>query len=107
MFRQGPGKQVNVGKTASAGLTVEAGGMEACLARRTKTGTGVKNWVRRAVQLSLRVSGGRGSQYAEDEGDGSIKQSNGGTEFQDKTLTIAMDPRLVAVPDQCCNITTS
>ena len=35
----------------------------------------------RAVQLSLRVEYGRGSQYTEGEGDGSRKQSNSGTGF--------------------------
>ena len=39
------------------------------------------NWVQRAVQLSLRVADGRGSQDTEGKGDGSRKQSNGGTRF--------------------------
>ena len=63
----------------SAGLAVEAGGMEACLARRSKTGTGENKRVQRAVQLSLGVVYGSGGQYTEGEGDGSRKQSNGGT----------------------------
>ena len=33
-------------------------GMDACLARRSKTGMRVENWVQRAVQISLRVMGG-------------------------------------------------
>ena len=55
--------------------------MEACSARRFKTGTRVENWVQRAVQISLRVAYGRGSQYTEVEGSGSRKQLNGGTGF--------------------------
>ena len=39
------GKQVDCGKTASEGQAVEAGGMEACLGRRSKTGTRVENLV--------------------------------------------------------------
>ena len=35
----------------------------------------------RAVQLRLGVADGRGGQYTEVEGDGSRKESNGGTEF--------------------------
>ena len=50
-----------------------------CLDRRSKTGTKVENWVRRGVRLSLRVVDGRGGQYTEGEGEGSIKQLNGGT----------------------------
>ena len=56
-------------------------GMDTCLARRSKTGIRVENWVQRAVQISLRVVDGRGGRYKEGEGDGSRKQSNGGTGF--------------------------
>ena len=55
--------------------------MEACLDRRSKTGTRRENRVQRAVLLSFRVVDGRGSQYMEGEGGRSIKQSNGGTGF--------------------------
>ena len=65
--QQGPGEQVEGGKTASAGRAVEADGMEACLDRRSKNGTRVENWIQRAVQLSLRVADRRGSQYTEGE----------------------------------------
>ena len=44
----------------------------------------VKNRVQRVVQLSLRVAEGRGIQDTEGEGEGSRKQSNGGTGI-DKT----------------------
>ena len=57
----------------SAGLAVEAGGMEDCLARQSKTGTREENRVQRAVQLSLGVADRRGIQYTECEGDRSIK----------------------------------
>ena len=60
---------------------MEAGGTEACLARQSNTGTREENRVQRAVQLSIGVADGRGSQYTEGEGDGSRKQSNGGTGF--------------------------
>ena len=40
-----------------------------------------ENRARRVVQLSLRVTDGRGSRDTEGEGDGSRKQSNGGTGF--------------------------
>ena len=79
--RNGPGEQVEVGKTASEGQVVEAGGTEACLDRRPKTGMRAENRVQRPVQISLRVTDGRGGQYTEGEGDGYIKQSNGGTGF--------------------------
>ena len=59
---------------------MEAGGIEACLSRRSNTGMRGENWVQRAVQISLRVANGRGIQYTDDERDGSIKQSNGGIE---------------------------
>ena len=63
--RQGSREQVKGGKPVSEGRAVDAGGMEACLDRRSKAGTRVKNWVRRAVQLSVRMAGGKGSQYTE------------------------------------------
>ena len=65
--QQVPWDQVKGGKTSSAGREVEANGMEACLARRSKTRTGVENQVRIAVQLSLRVVDRRSSQYTEVE----------------------------------------
>ena len=80
--RQGPEEQAEGGKTASAGRAVEAGGMEACLARKSKTGTREDNRVQRTVQLSVRVADGRKSQYTESEGDGSRKHSNSGTGFK-------------------------
>ena len=83
--RQGPGEQVEVGKTASAGRAVEAGGEDACLARQSKTGMRVENRVQRAVQLSQRVADGRGGRDTEGEGGGSRKNSNGGTGTIDKT----------------------
>ena len=46
---------------------MEAGGIEDCLARRSKTLTRVENWLQRAVQLSIGVAYGRGSQYTEGE----------------------------------------
>ena len=57
-------------------------GMDACLVRRPKTGMRVENWLRRAVQISLRVEDGMGSRETEGEGDGSRKKSNGGTGFK-------------------------
>ena len=48
--------------------------MDACLARRSKTGMRVKNQVRRVVNISIRVADGRGSQYKEGDGDGFRKQ---------------------------------
>ena len=56
-------------------------GLGACLARRSKTGIRVENWVQRAVQISLRVVDGRGGRYKEGEGDGSRKQLNDGIGF--------------------------
>ena len=76
------GEQVEVGKTASAGRAAEAGGMEACLARQSKTGRREENMVQRAVQLSIGVVDGRGGQYTDGEGGGSIRQSNGGMGFK-------------------------
>ena len=61
---------------------MEGGETEACLARRSKTGTRKDNRVQRVVQLSLGVVDGRGVQYMEGEGDGSRKQSNGGMGFK-------------------------
>ena len=61
---------------------VEDSGTEACLNRRSKTGRREDNRVRRAVLLSMGVVDGRGIQYTEGEGDGSIKKSNGGTWFK-------------------------
>ena len=56
-------------------------GIDAYLAWRSKTGMRVGNWVRREVHLSIRVVYGKGSRDMEDKGDGSRKQSNGGTGF--------------------------
>ena len=56
--------------------------MEACLARQSKTVMWEDNRVQRAVQTSLGGEDGMGSQYIEGEGDGSRKQSNGGTGFK-------------------------
>ena len=56
-------------------------GMDTCLARRSKTGIRVGNWVQRAVQISLRVVHGMGGRYKEGEGGGSRKHLNGGTGF--------------------------
>ena len=56
--------------------------MEACLVRLSNTGTREDNRVQRALQLSLRVVDGRGSQYTEGEGDEYRKQSNSGTGFK-------------------------
>ena len=42
--------------------------MDACLARWSKTGTSMGNWVKRAVQISQRVVDGRGVQDTEGEG---------------------------------------
>ena len=39
----------------------------------------LKSGCKRAMQISLRVADGRGSQYPEGKGDESIKQSNGET----------------------------
>ena len=47
--------------------------MDVCLDRKSKKEMRVENFVRRAVQLSLRVADGRGGQDTEGEGDGSIK----------------------------------
>ena len=47
--QKGPGEKAEGGKTASAGWAVEAGRMEACLARQSNTGTREDNRVRRAV----------------------------------------------------------
>ena len=80
--RQGPGEQVEGGKTASAGREVGSGEMEACLVRQSKTGTREDNRVRRTLQISLRVADGRGGQYIEGEWDGSRKQSNVETGFK-------------------------
>ena len=76
--QQRPLEQVEGGKTSSAGRAVEAGKMEACLDRQSKTGTREDNIVRRAVQLSLGVADEKGSQYTEGKGDGSRIQLNGG-----------------------------
>ena len=65
--RQGPGEQVEGGKTGSAGRVVEAGGMEAYLARQSKTEIREDNKVRRVVQISFGVADGRGGQYTEGE----------------------------------------
>ena len=80
--QQRPGEQVKGGKSASAGRVVEAGGMEACLARKSKTVTREDNRVQRTVQLSVRVADGRKSQYTESEGDGSRKQPKGWMGFK-------------------------
>ena len=81
--REGPGEQVDGGKTASAGRAVEAVGVEACLDRLSKTGTRVENRVQRAVQLSLRVAYGRdGFITRRVKGGGSIKQSTMGQGFK-------------------------
>ena len=80
--RQGPGEQVEGCKTEIAGRAVEASGVEASFVKQSKTGTREENMVRRAVHLSLGVADGRGSQYTEGEGDGSIKKSNGGMGFK-------------------------
>ena len=69
--QQGPGEQAEGSKTASVGRAVEAGRMEACLTRRSKTGTREYIRVRREVHLSVRVADGRGSHYTEGEGYGS------------------------------------
>ena len=53
--------------------------MDACLARLSKTGMRVENWVKRAVQIHQRVVDGRGSRDTEGEGEGPRKQSNSGT----------------------------
>ena len=82
MGRQGPEEQVVGGKTASAGQAVEAGGMEACLAWQSKTGTMEDNRVKWAVQIIIGMADGRGSQYTEGEGDESRKQSNSGMGFK-------------------------
>ena len=42
--------------------------MDACLDRWFKTSMRVENQVQRAVQISLRVAGGRGGQDTEGEG---------------------------------------
>ena len=55
--------------------------MDACFARRSNTGTRVENWLQRAVQVSLRVTDGRGSRDTEGGGEGYIKQLNSGTGF--------------------------
>ena len=73
--------KVEGGKRASAGQAVEAWGIDACLARHSKTETTMENRVRTAMQLSFRVADGRGSQYTEDEGDESRKNFNSGTGF--------------------------
>ena len=59
--------------------------MDACLVRRSKTGMRVENRVQRAVNIRQRVEDGRGIQDTEGEGEGSRKQSNGGTGIIDKT----------------------
>ena len=56
--------------------------MEDCLDRRSKTVTMEDTRVKIVVQIILRVADGRGGQYTEGEGDGSRKQSNGGTGFK-------------------------
>ena len=38
-------------------------GTDACLARNSKTGMRMENWVRRSVQISLGVAVGRGGRY--------------------------------------------
>ena len=76
--QQGPGEKAEGGKTASSGRAVEAGRMEYCLTRKSKTGAREENWVQIAVQLSLGVADGRGSQYTEDEGGGSRKSQTMG-----------------------------
>ena len=58
--------------------------MDACLARRPKTGMRVENRVQRAAKISLRVADGRGGQDTEGEGGLPRKKSNGGTGL-DKT----------------------
>ena len=80
--QQVPGDQVDGGNKVSAGRAVESGGMGACLAKQSKTGTREGNGVQRLVQLSLGVADGRRIQYTEGEGVGFRKQSNGGTEFK-------------------------
>ena len=80
--QQGPGEQVEGGKTTSAGRAVEVGGTEDFLDRQSKTGTREDIRVRRAVHLSIGVPDGRGVQYTEGEGGGSRKQSNGGMGYK-------------------------
>ena len=60
-------------------------GMDASLARRSKTRTRMENWVQIAVQLGQRMLDGRGSRETEGEGEGYRKQSNGETGIIDKT----------------------
>ena len=78
---------------------MEAGGTEACLARQSNTGLREENWVQIVVHISHGVADWREIQYTKGEGDGSRNQSNGGTGFN-KTLTLATEPRLIAVPDK-------
>ena len=61
---------------------MEASGREDFLARQSMTGTSQKNRVQRAVNLSIGVADGSGSQYTEGVGDGSRKQFNGVTGFK-------------------------
>ena len=55
--RQGPRDQVEGDKTSSTGSVVEASRMEACLSRRSKTGTRVENRVRKSS--AAQSQGGR------------------------------------------------
>ena len=57
-------------------------GMYACLARHSKTGARVENWVLRAVYPSIRVADGRRSRDTEGEGDGSRKIRTVGQGFK-------------------------
>ena len=76
------GEKVEGSKKADAGRAAEADRMEACLDRKSKTGTREDNRVQRAVQLSLRVADGRRNQYTEGKMDRYRKQSSGWTGFK-------------------------
>ena len=52
--------------------------MDACLDSQSRTRMRVENPLQRAVQLRRRVTGERGSQETEGEGEGSRNKSNGG-----------------------------
>ena len=80
--QQGHREQVEGGKTTDAGREVETGEMKACLARQSKTRTREENRLQRTVQISIKVSDGRGNHYTKSEGDISRKQLNGGTGFK-------------------------
>ena len=73
--------------------------MEACLVRQYKTVMREGNRVKRAMQPSLRVAGGRRSQYTKGEWGRIHKTVERWDRVSDKTLTLATEPRLVAVPD--------